>query len=257
MAHYIGILSGKGGCGKTTSSINLGAALHFFGKDITIVDANLSTPNVGLHLGVPVVPINLHHALNGKHPITEAVYLHPAGIKIVPAGISVDELISVDPDKLNNVIKDLNKTTDIVLIDGAAGLGREANATLESADSIIVVTNPEIPAITDALKTIKVAEEFGKDVKGVILCRTKPNNLDVSLKNIETILEKPVVGIIPEDKSVREALVKKDSVVYTHPNSKASIGYKKLAANLLGENYEPEVLKERFMARVLRVLRIK
>jgi septum site-determining protein MinD len=257
MTHYIGILSGKGGVGKTSSSINLGAALNFFGKDVTIVDANLSTPNIGLYLGAPVVPINLHHALNGKHHITEAVYLHPAGIKIVPAGISVDELMGVNPDKLNKVIKGLENTTDIVIVDGAAGLGREANATFESADKILIVTNPEIPAITDALKTIKIAEEFGKEVVGVILCRTKPNNLDVSLKNIETILEKPVIGIIPEDKSVREALVKKDSVVYTHPNSKASIGYKKLAANLIGERYKPEDIKENFMLKVLRVLRLK
>jgi len=256
MAHYIGILSGKGGVGKTTSSINLGAALNFFGKDVTVVDANLSTPNIGLHLGVPVVPVNLHHALKGENHVTEAVYLHPAGIKIVPAGISVEELMSVNPDKLNNAVKGLGKTTDMVILDGAAGLGREASSTIDAVDSLLIVTNPEIPAITDALKTIKVAEEFGKEVKGVILCRTKANNLDVSLKNIETILEKPVVGIIPEDKNVREALVKKDAVVYTHPNSKASIGYKKLAANLIGEKYEPEVLKESFMRKILGVFRL-
>ena len=257
MTHYIGVLSGKGGTGKTTSSINLGAALNYFGKDVTIVDANLSTPNIGLHLGVPVVPINLNHALSGKNHITEAVYLHPAGIKIVPAGISVDELMNVNPDKLNKTVRGLDKTTDIVIVDGAAGLGKEAGSTLETVDKILIVTNPEIPAITDALKTIKVAEEFGKEVIGVILCRTKPNNLDVSLRNIETILERPVIGIIPEDKNIRESLVKKDSIVYTHPNSKASIGYKKLAANILGESYEPEIVRSGFIFKVLKALKIR
>ena len=92
MTRYITCISGKGGVGKTSSSINLGAAFTYFGKDTTIVDANLTTPNVGVHLGVPIVPINLNHVLQGKNHISEAVYLHPAGIKIVPAGISVDEL---------------------------------------------------------------------------------------------------------------------------------------------------------------------
>lgn len=244
MAKYIGIVSGKGGVGKTSTSINLGSALNYFDKDVTIVDGNLSTPNVGLYLGVPVVPINLHHALRGENHITESVYLHPAGMKIVPASISLDDLKRVNPDKMPHVLGYLNSTTDFVIIDGAAGLGREALATIGSSEEIIIVTNPELPAITDALKTVKLCEELGRPVIGIVLTRTKPNNLDVSLKNIETILEKPVIGIIPEDKRVREALIRKDAVVYTHPNCRASIGYKRLAANLIGQKYEPESSKE-------------
>lgn len=244
MTKYIGIVSGKGGVSKTTTSINLASALNYFDKDVTVVDGNLSTPNVGLHLGVPVVPINLHHVLRGENHIKEAVYLHPAGMKIVPAGISIDDLKRTSPDRMPYALGHLNGTTDFVIIDGAAGLGREVLATIGSSEQMIVVTNPELPAITDALKTIKYCEELGRHVIGVVLTRTKPNNLDVSLKNIETILEKPVIGIIPEDKSVREALIRKDAVVYTHPKCKASIAYKRLAANLLGRKYEPEVPKE-------------
>jgi len=256
MTKYIGILSGKGGVGKSTTAINLGSALNYFDRDVTIVDGNLSTPNVGLYLGVPVVPINLHHALRGENHITESVYLHPAGMKIVPAGISLNDLKSTNPDKMPKVLGQLNGTSDLIIIDGAAGLGHEALATIKSSEEIIVVTNPELPAITDALKTVKLCEELGRPVIGVVLTRTKPNNLDVSLKNIETILEKPVIGLIPEDKGVREALTRKDAVVYTHPNSKASIAYKRLAANLLGQKYEPENTKEKWLSKVLKKLGI-
>ena len=64
MGKLITIASGKGGVGKTTTSINLGAAINSFGKEVIIVDANLSTPNIGLHLGAPIVPISLNHILN-------------------------------------------------------------------------------------------------------------------------------------------------------------------------------------------------
>jgi len=75
MAKIITITSAKGGVGKTTTSINLGAALNAFGHDVVIVDANLTTPNVGLHLGAPIVPISLNHVLNGKADIEDAIYL--------------------------------------------------------------------------------------------------------------------------------------------------------------------------------------
>ena len=51
MAKVYVITSGKGGVGKTTSAVNLGAAMNLLGEDIIIVDANLTTPNIGLHLG--------------------------------------------------------------------------------------------------------------------------------------------------------------------------------------------------------------
>jgi len=255
MTKYIGIVSGKGGVGKSTTAINLCSALNYFDKDVTVVDGNLTTPNIGLYLGVPIVPINLHHVLRGENHITESVYLHPAGMKIVPAGISLDDLKRTNPDRMPNVLGDLNGTTDFVIIDGAAGLGREALATIGSSEEVIVVTNPELPAITDALKTVKLCEELGRPVIGIVLTRTRPNNLDVSLRNIETLLEKPVIGVIPEDRSVRSALIRKDAVVYTHPKCKASVAYKRLAANILGQKYEPEMSSEdNWIFKVLRRL---
>ncbi|MFH1210894.1 MAG: cell division ATPase MinD [archaeon] len=253
MTLYIGLVSGKGGVGKTTTAINLGSALNYFNRDVTIVDGNLSTPNIGVHLGVPVVPINLHHVIQGKHHIKEALYAHPTGTKIVPAGISLDDIRNTTPDGLGKAVKHLDGMSDIVIIDGAAGLGREALATISAVDQVIVITNPEMPAITDALKTIKMSEALGKKVLGVVLTRTKPNNMDVALKNIETMLEKPILGIIPEDKSVREALVRRDAVVYTHPKSNAAVAYKKLAANLIGQEYTETVeVNGGFLKKIMR-----
>ncbi len=237
MTRFITVISGKGGVAKTTTAINLGVALNMFGKDVTVVDANLTTPNVGLYLGAPVVPINLHHVLQGKYPITEAVYMLPCGIKMVPASIALQDLNGVKPDHLGKAIKGLDKGSDIVLIDGAAGLGREALAAINASDELLVVTNAELPAITDALKTIKLAEELGKPVLGVVLTRSRADGLDVSVKNIETILEKPVIGIVPFDEAVREALQMKDAVVLTHSKSRAAVGYKKLAATLIGREW--------------------
>ena len=240
MTRFIALVSGKGGVAKTTSAIALGCAMNSFGKDTTVVDANITTPNVGIHLGAPVVPINLHHALQGKNHISEAVYMHPSGTKIVPASIAIEDLKKTKPDNLKNVIKGLKGATDIVLVDCAAGLGREALSAVEAADEILIITHPEMPAVADALKTIKLAEEMNKKILGVVLTQTRNSNLEMPVKNVEAFLEKPVIGIIPEDKAIKEALVRKDSVIYTNPKSKASISYKKLAAYLLKQDYKEE-----------------
>ena len=244
MTKIIGVLAGKGGTGKTTTSVNLGAALNYFGKDVIVVDANLTTPNVGLHLGVPIVPIHLHHVLQGKNSISEAIYAHPGGMKIVPGSLSITDLHTTDPDKLKRAVKQLAKLKpDFIIVDGAAGLGREALNAILSVEELLIVTNPEMPAIADALKTIKLAEKFDRKVTGIVLTKTMDNNLDISAKKIEEILESPVISIIPHDKAVRESLTRKDAVVYTHPKSKAAIGYKQLAASLIGHPYE-EIAEE-------------
>ncbi len=234
MTKYITCVSGKGGVGKSTSALNLAAALNFFGKDCIVVDANLTTPNIGLHLGVPVVPINLHNVLKGKNHIAEAIYLHPSGIKIIPAGLSLDDLRNINADHLKKKLSDLRGLTDFVIIDAAAGLGKEALAAMNAADELLIVTNPELPAVTDALKTIKLAEELKIPVRGIVVTRTKEDNHDMSIKNIEVLTETPVISIIPEDKNVRKALIKRDILVNHAPKSPAAIGYKQLAAGMLG-----------------------
>jgi len=100
MAKIITITSGKGGVGKTTTAINLGAALNSFGKDVVILDANLTTPNVGLHLGAPIVPVSLNHVLLGKADLEDAIYEHESGTKIIPSSLSVKELKRLNHRKL-------------------------------------------------------------------------------------------------------------------------------------------------------------
>lgn len=238
MSKLITITSGKGGVGKTTSAVNLGAALNSFGKEVIILDANLTTPNIGLHLGAPIVPISLNHALNGSAKISEAVYEHESGLKIVPSSLSVNDLKSINHSKLKDVGRKLKRIADYVIYDSAAGLGEEAVAAIESADELIIVTNPEILAVADALKTAKLIESMNKKIRGVIVTRANGSNSDMPLENIEEMLELPIIGIIPEDKNVKEALFMKGALIHTHPRSKAARAYKEIAAKIAGITYK-------------------
>ena len=233
MTRVIAISSGKGGVGKTTTAINLAAAFNILDQDVLLIDGSLTTPDIGVYLGAPIIPIGVHDVLSGKKDAGEAIYEHHSGMRVMPASISLKELRNVRPEKLSEVVRGIREDNDIIIIDSAAGLGRETYAVLKAADELIVVTSQDLPSVTNALKTAKIAEELGKSVLGVVVTRAT-NREDVSLKNINTMFERPILAVIPEDNAVKLAVSLKDAVMHTAPKSKASKSYMKLAQNLLG-----------------------
>lgn len=254
MSRIIVITSGKGGVGKTTTAINLGAAINHFGYDVLVIDGNLSTPNIGLHLNSPEVPIDLNKVLLNKADPFEAVYEHESGLKVMPSSLSIKELIKIKPEKLKSFKKDFQKLSDFIIVDSAAGLGTEAMSTIDLADEIIIVTNPELPAIADALKTIKLAEEKNKEVLGVIVTRVKKNNIEMQPDSVKEMLEIPILGMVPEDTSVSQALNLKDAIIHTFPKSKSSRAYKEIAALLLNIEYDSKKDQEALLKRILKKL---
>ena len=223
--------------------------MNSFGKEVIVVDANLTTPNVGLHLGAPIVPVNLNHVMLGKAKVTDAIYEHESGTKIIPSSLSVRELKRLDHGKLKDVAKKLKSMADYVIFDSAAGLGDEAVGAFEAADELVIVTNPEITAVTDALKTLKMAEEMNKPVRGVIVTKVKGNKNEMSISNIQEMLDLNILGVVPDDKHVLASLRNKDAVLHSYPNSKSSRVYKKIAAKVANVSYEESGLLSRIFGR--------
>jgi septum site-determining protein MinD len=254
MGRIIAIISGKGGVGKTTTAINLGAALNKLNKEVIIVDANLNTPNIGIHLGAPIVPVTLNHVLKGKADISEAIYEHSSGTKIVPSSLSIKEITKFNTKRIPLVIKQLKDRADFIILDSAAGFSEEAMATLEAGEEIIIVTNPEMPSVTDSLKAVKVAREMKKDIKGVIVTRHRDQNYEMSLQSIKSMLETQIIGVVPEDVSVKKALNKRDAVVHTHPKSKVSRKYNEIAIKIIGPGAIKEVKNESIFSKLFSLM---
>ena len=158
MTRLIILTSGKGGVGKTTLTSNLAAALAGFGEDVIAMDANLTTPNLGLQLGMHLAPNTLHDVLKGNSSLKDAIYPHPYGFKVIPASLGLNDLKGVDVGRLPEISLNLLGKADYIIMDSAAGLGREAISALSASDEVIIVTNPNISAVTDALKMLKVAQ---------------------------------------------------------------------------------------------------
>ncbi|MCX8146964.1 MAG: cell division ATPase MinD [Candidatus Woesearchaeota archaeon] len=245
MTKFLAIASAKGGVGKTTAAINVGAALVNFGKDVVVVDANLSKPNISICLGTPKLSYTLHDALAGKLHVTDAAYLHPSGLRVIPGSMSINALKNITDliGNLKNVVNGLAGSTHLVMLDTGAGLGKETLAALEASDEVIIVTTPDAPSVADALKTIKMAEEIGCGVLGVVVNKASGDRYEMSEKNIEAMLEKNILGIVADDISVKKSVAARQPLVYLYPDAPASIGFKKIAAQLMGQEYMHSLTK--------------
>lgn len=251
MGVSITIASGKGGVGKTMLTSNLGIALAQFGRNVTILDADIDMANLELHLGMEGVGVTLRDVLAGKAEISHAIYSGPEGVKVVPAGISLDDLRETQPENLEVVFDKLLRETEILIIDAPAGLGRSVVTALAAGDNLLLVMNPEISSISDALKTRAVATRLGSNVLGAVLNRVGFMGDNMSIQDVELILETRVIATIPEDAEVRRSTTYGEPVILRKPDSPASIAIKSLAADLIGEEYVPPSHREKSLVRRL------
>jgi septum site-determining protein MinD len=238
MTRIIVVSSGKGGVGKTTLVANLAAALADYGKKVVAVDCNLTTSNLGLHLGIPLYPVTLQDVLGRRARIKDAMYYHTSGFRVVPADISLSRKFRPKTHELIDTFYKLVGDADFVLIDSAAGLGPEAEMAVEAADEAIIVTNPELPALTDALKLKKLAESHGTKNVGVVLNRVKGESNEIETESVEAFMDLPLLGVVPEDRRVRDAIANKQPVYVDSPKSRAALHFKQIAARLIGEEFE-------------------
>lgn len=243
MGKIIGVVSLKGGVGKTTTVASLGAALSELGKKVLLVDGNLSSPTLGLHLNIIDPEKTLHHVLGRIVKASEAVYDYGA-FDVLPA--SMFEKINISPFSLKKSLGGLRKRYDVILIDSSPSLDEETLAVMMASDNIIVVTTPDRPTLGATLKAVKLAKQRGTPIIGIVMNKVHDRNFEISLADIEETLEIPVLAVIPHDVNVLKALWSMEPYTSHKPKSPGSVEFRKLAAVLVGEKYKQKSLKDFF-----------
>ncbi len=157
-ATILAITSGKGGVGKTFVSANLGAALVKAGRKVLLLDADLGLANLDIVLGLQP-KVTLHDVLTGQSSIDSAILQAPGGLAVMPAAsglVEYSRLTGEVQDELRNVIAELGRRYDYLLLDTGAGISDIVLFTASLAQDVLIVATPDPTSIADAYATIKV-----------------------------------------------------------------------------------------------------
>jgi flagellar biosynthesis protein FlhG len=244
------VASGKGGVGKSNLCANLAVALGQRGARVLLLDADLSQANLDLLLGVHP-RYDLQHVLAGERMFEEIVVEGPAGVRLVPAASDVPELAELDDYRREFLLRGigtLEGDADLVIMDTASGVSRDALALCLAADDVIVMTTPEMPAFADAYGLIKVLSGQGiRHAPHLLVSQAAgPEEAEETFHRIRLVarrflhLEVDSWGTVPEDPSIPRAVRSQEPVVTAFPQSPAAAAYRALAARLWTPPPDPE-----------------
>jgi len=245
MGEVIIIASGKGGVGKTNAVVNLGIALAELDKSVALIDGSLTTPDISLHLGIPLHVRGLTNILKENAHVESAIFNHKSGLRIIPGNVHGNILREFEGKKFAKLLNDIRDEHDFILIDCAAGLGREAISAIKHSDKMLVVANPELASVANASKTIQHAKDFNVEPIGIILNRIGRHKEELTEDEMEGLFHKlPVLGRIPEDKRIPISNKEEEAIINYYPKSKPSKEFRLIARKLTGE--EKRSFWERF-----------
>lgn len=256
MPRVIGVISGKGGVGKTFVSANLAASLHrHFRKKVLLIDANVTTPHVGLYLGLYSTPVTLNDVIKGTVELENAIYQHASGIHVIPSSLVSDDMKDLDWHNFEAKVQKVFDNYDAVIVDSSPGFGRESLITLDVCDEAIFVTNPVVHSAADLIKCRDISRSLNVKPLGIALNMVRNKKYEISRRDVEELVGLNVICSIPYDDRVMESIAKKKPAIEISPRIDKEI--LKISSNI--EGGEPGIRKnihsEGFLSRIFGFLR--
>jgi septum site-determining protein MinD len=239
-AQVITITSGKGGVGKTTTTANLAVALASAGDKVVCIDGDIGLRNLDVVLGLENrIVYDLVDIVEGRCRLRQAMIRDKRleELYLIPAAQTRDKS-AVSPSDMVKLCDELRGEVDWVLIDSPAGIERGFRNTIAPADSILVVTNPEVAAVRDADRIIGLVEAEEKGPARLIINRvnhalTKRGDM-LSADDVVELLAIKLIGVIPDDENVIISTNKGQPVAFDL-KSKSGQAFTNIAKRLKGQ----------------------
>jgi flagellar biosynthesis protein FlhG len=244
------VTSGKGGVGKTFVSANLAAALSRQGERVLVLDADLGLANLDVVLNL-YPKLTLHDVFTGKTTLDDAILPAPGGFSVLLAGSGMIEYSRLTPevrDQLHDVIVKVRPRYDRVLLDTGAGISDVVLYTVSLADEVLIVATPEPTSLTDAYATIKIlaASQTPRPMHLLVNQTQRPGEARAIRHQLQQVIDRYVnvglpsplqlnlVGDVPFDAAVRDAVLRRELLLETSPGSLAAQAIVAAAARLIG-----------------------
>ena len=251
MGKIISIVNQKGGVGKTTTAVNLGAYLAHLEKNILLIDIDpQANATSGIGIDHKKLDCGIYEAIIGQKPIFEVIKRTlQEGYKIAPATLSLAgagiELVGMEEReyRLLRILESIKDEYDYIIIDGPPSLGLLTINSLVAADEILIPIQSEyyaLEGLSQLLETIALVQNNLKPelsiMGAVITMFDKRNKLSGSVMNelYQYFPNRVFRSVIPRSVRLAEAPSYGRSILHYDPKSRGGKAYERLARELVG-----------------------
>ena len=261
VARVLTVTSGKGGVGKSNTSINLAIQFRKMGLKVIILDADFGLANIEIMFGA-VPKYNLSDLIYEGKNIKEIITKGPMGVGFISGGSGVAGLSNLTQDNIQCIVQslaELDSLADIVIVDTGAGISDAVMEFLVASGEILLVTTPEPTSITDSYSPLKALSRHPKyareDTKIKMVANKVQKKGDGSelYKKLNVVVEKYLetpmeyLGEVPEDTQLMRAVMQQRPVSMEDPYAKSALAYKEIVSKLVNKE-ATETVKRRGMA---------
>lgn len=258
LARVITVTSGKGGVGKSNTSVNLAIELSRQGKSVIIFDADFGLANVEVMFGA-LPKYNLSDLIFRGKSITEIITPGPEGIGFISGGSGIVGLSNLNREQIAFLIHNLSyldNMADVIIIDTGAGISDSVLEFVMASPEIIIVATPEPSSLTDSYSLLKALYKnpgFDKEHTTIRVLANKVKSVEDGnsvFEKLTSVVTKflsgtlDYIGMVPSDDAIDKAIRQQKPVTMAYPNAKSSQAYKIIANNLVsGERQQVEIKK--------------
>ncbi|MDD2680821.1 MAG: AAA family ATPase [Patescibacteria group bacterium] len=250
MGKIIAVVNQKGGVGKTTTTVNLGAYLAEAGKSVLLIDLDpQANATSGLGIEHKELEAGVYEALLGQKSLSEVIVktsqdkysVAPATVSLAGAGI---EMVALENRefRLALLLEEVLDNYDFIIIDGPPSLGLLTVNSLVAADEVLIPIQSEyfaLEGLSQLLDTIKLVQDNLKpalNIMGTVVTMFDRRN-KLSGAVLEELKQyfpgKVFDSIIPRSVRLAEAPSYGKSILHYDPRSKGAKAYEGLAKEVI------------------------
>lgn len=209
MAQITALISAAGGVGKSILTANIGAALARLGFRVLLVDADTGLRSLDLVTGLSEkVFFHAGDVLRGRCEKMDAICASEQvpGLFLLPASLKRPEEETVDIRELGRLYA---QDFDYILADVPSGISRRTLDICRGADRLLMLTAADRLSVRGADRMRSVLQEEGLPEPGLLITRYRKTSVKkyalMSVRDVRDILPLPLLGIVPEKKSIHAA----------------------------------------------------
>lgn len=256
-ARVITVTSGKGGVGKSSTSVNLAIMMSRLGKKVIIFDADFGLANIEVMLGIRPQHNLADLMFRGKE-LKDIVTPGPENIGFISGGSGIQELTRLTKDQIIYLIQklvQLDTMADVIIVDTGAGISDSVLEFVSSSSEVLLIATPEPTSITDVyalLKSLHRKDDFSTSMTKIrmisnrISSEAEGNEIYEKLSivvNKFLDLDFEYLGGVPQDKLMSQAIMQQKPIALAYPSSPASRALEQLTMRLC--NFEEQIPKNK------------